>query len=156
MPTGFYQSMPMTTRSWRIRWGPAIYLDTALPFGLCSAPKIFSAFADAQAWVMHSNDFRFFGAASNHEWASSLQTGLRVCQRLGIPVAAHKTEGPSTCLTFIGIQIDSVAMQLSLPPDKLSQTCSRQVWPKMLCSCTCCAVYTSTWHILTFALWPST
>jgi hypothetical protein len=39
----------------------------------------------------------------------------------GSPVAAHKTEGPSTCLTFLGIQIDSVAMQLSLPPDKLSR-----------------------------------
>ena len=149
-----------------IRWGPAIYLDTALPFGLRSAPKIFSAFADALAWVLRSNgigqqlhyldDFLFLGAASTHECASSLQTALQVCQRLGVPVAAHKTEGPSTRLTFLGIQIDSVAMQLSLPPDKLSQTCSRQVWPKMLCSCTCCAVYTSTWHILTFALWPST
>ena len=114
-----------------IKWGPAIYLDTALPFGLRSAPKIFSASADALAWVMHSNgicqqlhyldDFLFLGAASTHECAASLQTALQVCQRLGVPVAAHKTEGPSTCLTFLGIQIDSVAMQLSLPPDKLSQ-----------------------------------
>ena len=30
-----------------IRWGQSIYIDTALPFGLWSAPKIFSAFADA-------------------------------------------------------------------------------------------------------------
>ena len=114
-----------------IRWGPAIYLNTALPFGLRSAPKIFSAFADALAWVLRSNgigqqlhyldDFLFLGAASTHECASSLQTALQVCQRLGVPVAAHKTEGPSTRLTFLGIQIDSVAMQLSLPPDKLSR-----------------------------------
>ena len=60
------------------------------------------------------DDFLFVGAPS-------LQTALRVCQELGVPVAAHKTEGPSTCLTFLGIQIDSVAMQLSLAPDKLTR-----------------------------------
>ena len=32
-----------------IRWRQVTYLDTALPFGLRSAPKIFSAFADALA-----------------------------------------------------------------------------------------------------------
>jgi hypothetical protein len=35
-----------------IGWGNATFSDTALPFGLRSAPKIFSAFADALAWVM--------------------------------------------------------------------------------------------------------
>ena len=91
-----------------IRWGQDIYVDTALPFGLRSAPKIFSAFADALAWVMQCNginrqlhyldDFLFLGAPSGQECAASLQTALQVCQRLGVPVAAHKTEGPSTCL----------------------------------------------------------
>ena len=113
-----------------IRWGQDVYVDTALPFGLRSAPKIFSAFADALAWVMQCNginrqlhyldDFLFLGSPSGQECAASLQTALQVCQRLGVPVAAHKTEGPSTCLTFLGIQIDSVAMQLSLAPDKLA------------------------------------
>ena len=37
------------------------------------------------------------------------------------PVAAHKTEGPSYQLTFLGIQIDTSRMELSLPPDKLSR-----------------------------------
>ena len=38
---------------------------------------------------------------------------------MGIPIATHKTEGPSTKLTFLGIQIDTVAAQLSLPTDKV-------------------------------------
>jgi hypothetical protein len=38
-----------------IRWENSTYVDTALPFGLRSAPKIFSAFADALAWVMHKH-----------------------------------------------------------------------------------------------------
>ena len=114
-----------------IKWDQNTYLDTALPFGLRSAPKIFSAFADALAWIMHCNgvqqqlhyldDFLFLGAPSNQECAAGLQTALQVCDRLGVPVANHKTEGPSTCLTFLGIQIDSVAMQLSLAPDKLAR-----------------------------------
>ena len=38
-----------------------------------------------------------------------------------MPVAAHKVEGPATQLTFLGIQIDSVANELSLPPAKLDR-----------------------------------
>lgn len=44
------------------------------------------------------------------------------CKQLGVPVANHKTEGPSTKLTFLGIQIDTEAMQLSLSQEKLAQT----------------------------------
>ena len=36
-----------------IRWGTDVYIDTALLFGLHSAPKIFSAVTDALAWVLH-------------------------------------------------------------------------------------------------------
>ena len=43
------------------------------------------------------------------------------CQELGVPVAVHKTEGPSFQLTFLGIQRDTIKMQLSLPPDKLAR-----------------------------------
>ena len=33
-------------------WRNDIYLDNCLPFGLRSAPKIFSAMADALMWIM--------------------------------------------------------------------------------------------------------
>ena len=35
-----------------IRWDSEVYIDTALPFGLRSAPKIFLAVADALAWAL--------------------------------------------------------------------------------------------------------
>ena len=35
-----------------MRWKGKLYVDTALPFGLHSAPKLFNAVADALAWVM--------------------------------------------------------------------------------------------------------
>ena len=44
-----------------------------------------------------------------HTWAN-----------LGVPLKLSKLEGPSTCLTFLGIEIDTIAMQAHLPPEKLS------------------------------------
>ena len=36
-----------------IRWQDQVYVDRSLPFGLRSAPKIFTAFADAVTWAIH-------------------------------------------------------------------------------------------------------
>ena len=40
---------------------------------------------------------------------------------MGVPVAAQKTEGPETTLTFLGIELDSVAMEVSLPRKNLER-----------------------------------
>ena len=34
-----------------MRWREKIYLDTSLPFGLRSAPKLFNILADLLAWI---------------------------------------------------------------------------------------------------------
>ncbi|KAL5509653.1 hypothetical protein EMCRGX_G005053 [Ephydatia muelleri] len=51
----------------------------------------------------------------------STETMLRVCEKLGIPVALDKLEGPATTITFLGITIDTTLQQLRLPPDKLQE-----------------------------------
>ncbi|KAM8945728.1 uncharacterized protein RCH25_049052 [Pelodytes ibericus] len=38
----------------------------------------------------------------------------------GVPLAADKTEGPRTCLSFLGLEIDSLAGECRLPQDKLA------------------------------------
>ena len=43
------------------------------------------------------------------------------CTDLGVPIALDKCEGPATCLTILGIEIDSVAQELRLPQDKLKR-----------------------------------
>ena len=40
---------------------------------------------------------------------------------LGIPLAEEKCEGPCTVLTFLGIEIDTVEMTLSLPAKNLDR-----------------------------------
>ena len=46
---------------------------------------------------------------------------LDTCAELGIPVAAHKCTDPTTCLVFLGIQIDTIKVQISLPQEKLER-----------------------------------
>lgn len=113
-----------------VRWQGTVLLDAALPFGLRSAPKIFTAVADAMLWVMYNrgltsgfhylDDFLFFGAPESRECKDNLDVALSSCVALRVPVAAHKVEGPATLLTFLGIEIDTVAGVLRLPEAKLA------------------------------------
>ncbi len=110
-------------------WQGKVYIDTALPFGLRSAPKLFTAVADGLMWIMAKNgvvavlhyldDFLFFGRPSSPVCSESLGIALEWCERLGVPVSAHKTEGPATAITFLGIVLDTAAQELRLPVDKL-------------------------------------
>lgn len=43
----------------------------------------------------------------------------RTCERLCLPPEPNKDVGPTTCLVFTGIEIDSEGMELRLPADKL-------------------------------------
>lgn len=112
-----------------VKWKGEVYVDGALPFGLRSAPKLFTAVADALLWIMGSHglvegihyldDFLILGPPRAEVCGKHLQVCLQVCQKLGVAVAPHKTEGPSTDLCFLGIVIDTEKMELRLPEVKL-------------------------------------
>ena len=114
-----------------IAWEGHVYIDQCLPFGLRSAPKIFSAFADVLAWVLHSrgvryllhylDDFLLFGPPRSGEGRRFLHIALSTLAALGIPVSMSKLEGPSTSVTFLGIVVDTARFELRLPEDKLSR-----------------------------------
>lgn len=38
-----------------------------------------------------------------------------------VPIATHKTEGPGTTIIFLGIELDTVAMEIRLPREKLQR-----------------------------------
>jgi len=111
-------------------WRGKIYVDTALPLGLRSAPKIVSAVADALQWALEGrgvkvihylDDFLLFGAPESQECKQALQTTLDMCSKLGVPIAAQKTVGPAEALVFLGIEIDTRAQEIRLPSDKLTR-----------------------------------
>ena len=65
--------------------------------------------------------FLFWGPAESDQCGLALEKATSLCDRLGLPVAAHKTVGPATVLTFLGIEVDSVSQELRLPEEKLSR-----------------------------------
>ena len=114
-----------------MQWDGALYIDTALPFGLRSAPIIFTAIADAVQWILQQegvrfvihylDDFLLIGMPGSEECAESLAILLRTFKRLGLPIAVNKLEGPWMCLSFLGFEIDTRMMELRLPPSKLKE-----------------------------------
>ena len=70
-------------------------------------------------YVFHYlDDFLVAGPPTSPECADALVLLDRACAQLGIPIAEHKRESLTTCLTFLGIEVDTVSGQLRLPADK--------------------------------------
>lgn len=106
-------------------------MDSALPFGLRSAPKIFTSVADALEWrlkqegiqqVFHYlDDFLIVAQPDSPQCKEELHKLLQMFSRLGVPIAEEKLEGPSVCLTFLGIELDTERMVRRLPSGKLTE-----------------------------------
>ena len=72
-----------------MRWDGKVFVDKTLPFGLRSAPFIFSAVADALAWIMkqrgvsfvdhYIDDFVTLGAPLSTQCATNLQIMTDTC-----------------------------------------------------------------------------
>ena len=71
-----------------VRWEGGVYVDLCLPFGLWSALKIFTAFADVPTWILlyhgisclmhYLDDFLIFASPLTDEGCLFHDTALRV------------------------------------------------------------------------------
>jgi len=61
------------------------------------------------------------GRRGTDECRRTMEVFKETCLRLGMPLDPNKEEGPSTVLTFLGIEIDSVKLEVRLPQEKLSE-----------------------------------
>ena len=112
-----------------MKWRELIYVDTCFPFGLRSAPKLFNILADLLSWIVrvkgvsysihYLDDFLTMGPPASPTCQHNLETFIQVCNDLGVPLALEKVEGPTTCLTFLGITLDTYKMEIRLPEEKL-------------------------------------
>ena len=59
-----------------------------------------------------------------------MQIIKKVFDQLGVPLALDKFIGPTTCLIYLGIEIDTVKQEIRLPKDKFDDLMS------ILTSCT--------------------
>lgn len=129
-----YRMVPVHQQDQRllgVSWQGETFQDKALPFGLRSAPIIFTAVADGLAWALASNgvkyfihyldDFFFAGPPGSDECSRALQTAVPLCAKLGLPVAPAKVEGPTKVLSFLGIELDTTQQELRLPQAKVDR-----------------------------------
>ena len=65
------------------------------------------------------DDFITAGPPQSFQCAYNLNTAISVCHRLGLPLHANKCVGPTTSMTILGIELDSVNQVARLPEDKL-------------------------------------
>ena len=67
------------------------------------------------------DDFILLGSPGTNPCTRDVERVLDTFHDLGVPVAENKLVGPSTYITFLGIEIDSVQLKLPLPEDKLER-----------------------------------
>ena len=95
-------------------WWKNLYIDTAFPFGLRSAPKLFSALADAMEWIAKNNgisfiihyldDFLLLGHPHSQQCAESVAKLVSILDQLRMSVAWDKLEGQAPKLMFLGFR----------------------------------------------------
>jgi len=129
-----YRNVPVHPRDrWLLgmEWKGETYVDGTLPFGLRSAPLLFTALGDAVEWIAQKrgaswlrhyiDDFVMVGRPGTGECAEAMSALKETCKKLGMPLEPNKEEGPSEVITFLGLEIDSINMEVRLPQVKLGE-----------------------------------
>ena len=128
-----------------IKWRGEYFIDLSLPFGLSSAPFMFSSFTDLLEWIVkhnyevqfllhYFNDFHTLGPPDSPVCQQNLDTCVLQC---GIPLHPDKLEGPSMCLTVLGIELYSLTLRARLSQEKFDHIAAlldtwsskQMVWP---------------------------
>ena len=130
-----YRLLPVRPEDWPLLvyfWDGHYCVDLKLPFGGRSSASIFTDFADLVCWIInnkydlvvihYSDDYLLISPAILELAIKQKETTLAIFRYLNIPVAEDKLIGPSTSLPYLGIEIDTVAMRLAVPKDKLEAT----------------------------------
>ena len=112
-------------------WREQFYYDRCLPMGCSASCKIFETRSNALQWIASSklqirnishllDDFLLL-ARDKAVGQAQMSAFLSMCADIGIPSAPDKTVQPTQVITFLGLELDSVAMEVRLPVDKLNR-----------------------------------
>jgi hypothetical protein len=93
------------------------YFDRCLPMGASISCSLFENFSTALHWF--TEKFLFGGIAGTSQCLNSLNAFSDVCKKWRFPLAEDKTVFRTEMLTFLGIEIDTIAMELRLSQNKL-------------------------------------
>ncbi|MCG8049284.1 MAG: reverse transcriptase domain-containing protein, partial [Candidatus Thiodiazotropha endolucinida] len=131
-----YRSVKINSHSQRVtgfKWhfgdGKCLFLkDTRLPFGGKLSPGIFHRITQAvrrmmarrgfNHLVVYLDDFLII-SETKEACAQALNCLIQLLRKLGFAIHWGKVVDPTNKLTFLGIELDSIAMTLRLPEEKL-------------------------------------
>ncbi|XP_078142279.1 uncharacterized protein LOC144539879 [Centroberyx gerrardi] len=132
--TSAFKVLPIHPDFWRffgVCWKGAYYFSVRLTFGCRSSPRIFDSLSEALCWILTNNhrlpyilhlldDFLVVTPPASPPHLG-LTTLTKVFSELGVPLSEEKTSGPSTSIEFLGITLDSISFQASLPSEKIQR-----------------------------------
>ena len=116
-----YRAIPVRPTHWEylsFEWLGKFIIDTRLPFGLSNAPEIFVRITNLirgmlaargiLATVVYVDDFLIMGD-TEEECRAAWKVLIELLTNLGFTVnlKPHKSIPPTTCITFLGIILDS-------------------------------------------------
>lgn len=109
------------------------FVDKALPMGASCSPALFEKFSTFLEWaikraaasdlVTHYMDDMFVVGNADKSSPSScahlVSCMINVCGELGVPFAPAKWVSPATKAIYLGLEIDSIKMVITIPQGKL-------------------------------------
>ena len=120
-----------------IIWRGLFFLFIALAFGLRHSGLQGQRVTDAVSWILRRLGFEtdeeipyqvcnysddLGGVESSHCRATAAYNKLNwLLSDLGLQESVKKAEAPSTRITYLGVQFDSVSMTMSVPPEKITE-----------------------------------
>jgi len=118
-------------------WEHGIYIDRVLPFGLRSAAFICQRVTTALRHIAKLQDVECvnylddFGGADTPQRATQAFNKLGdVLHGAGAEESVDKASAPATVMTFLGVEIDTVALEVRIPQDKVLEL--RTILPSWL------------------------
>lgn len=105
------------------------YYDRSMPFGCsisCSTFELFATFLEhcvrakiSIGDLLHYLDDFLMGGKEKPDCQHVLDTFKTCMEALCVPLADEKTEGPQQVIIFLGLELDSVLMQVRIPMQKI-------------------------------------
>lgn len=113
-----------------IKFQNKFYIDKCLPMGCSVSCSLFEKFSTFLEWAVkkdsrsdsidhYLDDFIFAGRKGRTECRDLMHNFEKVCFELGVPLACDKTEGPTTVLVFLGLEIDTDKREIRIPGEKV-------------------------------------
>ena len=109
---------------------PTYMFDKRLPFGARKSPAIFHRLTQAVRRIMESKGFGniivylddfLIVAQTRDECRLAMNTLITLLRELGFAINWSKVEDPNTRVIFLGVELDSTNLTMSLPEGKLTE-----------------------------------